>query len=283
MKGAVTHPKSDFPTLKTFSLVPHNKSSGKVGHSSSNSIDPHSDEEVKSWYDQFHQKYGCIQHGQGAFYHYHVRKAAGTTVRDLLQQASRRFHIPYYESEGMVLDPGFLKLPGLLTVMSLRDPIERIVSLYWYEHVAWYYTIVHQPEKCHTFQSWVAGWRDGSSWKRSFQARNHGSVYLEIENYYIKMLIGGGTAHESSASSSSSSEKKLPEKITRIHLEEAKKILASFDLILLKEWINDQSQIDALHAFVPGRGQIALGHAVRGDSTLKERWKAKLAANEVRH
>ena len=117
---------------------------------------------------------------------------------------------------------------------------------------------------------WVDAWRDGSEWKTKFVQNNprlviilnirvfvsrfarakwfiaiyqflpsyflfflfsrthvHRTVYVEIENYYVKMLTGWVG----------------PAPVGEKDLAEAKRVLASFDLLLLTEWMGDDSQV----------------------------------------
>ncbi len=97
------------------------------------------------WVQRVHTKLACIREGFGAFYLLHMRKAAGTTTREMISSSFSRDlrHIkPFYETEGKSVSPMFFQNYGginptdgagsLLTVTSLRDPISRILSLYWY-------------------------------------------------------------------------------------------------------------------------------------------------------
>ena len=84
------------------------------------------------WYDNLMIKLKCMTHGGGMLYLYHARKAAGTLLRHLLQLVSSRNRIPFKETEGILLDQKLLNTNEILKVISLRDPIARITSLYWY-------------------------------------------------------------------------------------------------------------------------------------------------------
>ncbi len=202
---------------------------------------------------------------KGGVYLYHVRKAAGSTVRDVLTYVTRRHGLPLFETEGISLDAHFLQVPGLLSVTTLREPISRIMSLYWYEHVAWFHGIKHEPHNCKSLSSWVDAWRDGSTWKQGFIAKNPKSVYVEVENYYVKMLTGWVG----------------PAPVGRADLDKAKAVLEQFDVILLQEWMQDDMQLTVMNNLFPGRGRIAPGYQVRGDKRFKELLSSTLAADEV--
>ncbi len=64
-------------------------------------------------------------------------------------------------------------------------------------------------------------------------------------------------------------------------LKKAKSVLESFDLILLVEWMQDDTQITALNAIFPGRSSIAPGVKLKGDVSMKTKLHKKLAPDEV--
>ena len=227
------------------------------------------------WVESIRGKLLCLQGGTGGVFLYHVRKAAGTSIRDVLEQSCARWHVGFYEVEGLTLDTEFLDYKSvnsastsLLSVLTLRDPVERALSMYWYEHVGWWDGIQKKTDKCHTLTEWIATWRDSSDWKKEFMKKNPKTVYVEIENYYVKVLTGWTGPHVDGP---------LSEK----HLEQAKHVLDRFDVVMLTEWMNDATQIDALNALFPGRNMVATKHMVKGDKNAKDRLLSKLAPNEA--
>ena len=230
-----------------------------------------------AWSQGLIHKLACLRKGCGGIFLYHVRKAAGTSVRDVLEQVCKRWHVSLFETEGLSLDESFLSYGGssergpgsgaLLSVMTLRDPVQRVISMYWYEHVGWWDGVQKKTDKCYTLADWVAAWRDNSEWKRSFMRKNPRSVYVEIENYYVKMLTGWTGEH-------------VDGPLSDVHLNRAKKVLDSFDIVLLTEWMEDATQIDALNALFPGRSTISTKHMLRGDKKAKERLQSTLAPDE---
>jgi len=240
---------------------------GRGGISSSNSgsgSGSGSDEDTVRWETQLTRKLRCLSSHRGGIFLYHVRKAAGTSVKDVLHHSSKLWRVPVFETEGLSLDPRFLVPKSLLSVLTMRDPVDRALSMYWYEHVGWYDGILHQPQRCKTLREWVEAWRDGSVWKKKFVSSNPRSVYVEIENYYVKMLTGWTGA----------------EVIGESHLEQAKIVLKHFDVVLVMEWMQDARQIDAMNAIFPGRTVVAAKHMLRGDKKAKERLQAQLAPDE---
>lgn len=118
----------------------------------------------------------CVANREGGLYFYHTRKAAGTTIRDWLIVVGQKFHLRLFESEGKSLNPKILEVENLLSVIAIRDPIDRILSLYWYEHVAWWLDVKHDMSKCRPLHEWVDGWVDGSTFKDNMVRRNPGAT-----------------------------------------------------------------------------------------------------------
>ena len=106
------------------------ESTDNSGTVTPDSVSP-SDIRNSAWSSQLQAKIECLNNGllEGIFL-YHIRKAAGTSVRDMLTEATSKWKIPLYETEGPSLNQLFLN-ENLLFVTSIRDPIERILSLYW--------------------------------------------------------------------------------------------------------------------------------------------------------
>lgn len=240
-------------------------------------IDFHSSETLSSteeWKRRLAQKLKCMRTGRVSIYHYHMRKAAGTTIQEVLSVSASDYHTKYYETEGIFLNEQFLAKSGLLTVTTLREPINRIISLYWYEHVGWYNGILHQPEKCKTLRQWISAWRDGSAWKKDFINTNPRTNYVEIENYYVKTLIGLKENNELRSSGG---------KVTQKHLDKAKEVLASLDVVLLMEWLGDDTQATAMNAMFPAENRKSsfLSNKLKGDWHAKQKMTPTLAPDEV--
>ena len=66
----------------------------------------------------------------------------------------------------------------------------------------------------------VNAWADGSPWKRNFQAKNPSSVYVEVQNYFVKSLTGWTLSDGP---------------VTAQTLEMAKHVLNQIDIVLLTE------------------------------------------------
>ncbi len=202
----------------------------------SNSIQIDENANLKLWLSKVKDKTKCISHGYGDIFMYHMRKAAGTTLREVLTIQSKRNNVLLLELEGLTLPPQYIlndndnnndnDLKGLLTAVSLRHPIERIQSLYWYEHVAWWIEVRHLKQECKTFDQWVFHWSDSNDHKKGFSQINPYNNYVEISNYYVKSLIGWKNTYE---------------KITEKELKKAKQVLNHYDLILISDWLRNSS------------------------------------------
>lgn len=76
-----------------------------------------------------------------------------------------------------------------------------------------------QPSKIKGYREWAEAWLDGTPWKTSFMEANPGNNYMEIDNYFVKTLVGW------------KNEALRGREIGSIELEKAKEILDSFDVV----------------------------------------------------
>ena len=227
---------------------------------------PPSKRDVLAWRSRLERKRACVSSGVGAFYLYHARKAAGTSLRAALQHAAKRSRVDYLETEGLSIDARFLGLRSVITVVSLRDPVRRVLSMYWYEHVGWHDGVTHDHSKLRTLRSWADEWVEGSAWKREFEKKHPGNVYIEVENYFTKMLTGWNRDGRGEALDGAS-------------LASAKAALDRFDFVFIVERGRRANHTrllwDALGYELP------LTSELRGDDAAKARLRPKLAADEA--
>lgn len=218
-----------------------------------------------AWSRRVAHKVRCLERGVGGIYLYHARKAAGTTLREKLGVVARRQRVAFWETEGVSIDSRALALRSVVTVVSIRHPVSRVLSLYWYEHVGWWDGIKKDHSKLRSLEGWVDEWRDESNWKRTFQLSNPGNVYLEIENYYVKMLTGwnrdgrGGLSFDA--------------------FDRAKDALERFDAVFVCErstWTNHTSLV-ARSIGVSPEFFDNLATKLKADTTARKRLTPKLA------
>lgn len=144
-----------------------------------------SDDDLTVWSSRLAHKFQCLHQKLGNIFLYHMRKTAGTTISQMLNIASWRFLFRrIYILEGITLDPTILEQQsGLLTVTSFRHPIDRIISLYWYEHAAFHYA--RNASRMVTIDLWFDAWCDGTAWKTNMTQKNPGNVETtNNSNYY---------------------------------------------------------------------------------------------------
>ena len=214
-----------------------------------------------AWSDKITGKLLCLYKHQGGLYFYHNRKAAGTTVQEILKLSSWIYGIKkVYFTEGITLDPEILEQSGLMSVISFRDPIDRIVSLYWYDYANSY---KKNQSLIYTMNEWFDAWKDGSKWKSSFIKKNLKNVYVEVDNYYTKVLSSWSG----------------PEPINSTHLEIAKSNLEKFDIIFIQEWMKSLTQTKAMEALFPGIRNLTRHHEVIADKLLRKK-NTHLVINE---
>lgn len=229
--------------------------------STSSPIDPL----FQDWKRDVYRKLKCTYQHRILYYMYHARKAAGTTIRDVIKASNQRYFVSYEETEGRILNQKLLGHPQVFTVTTMREPISRILSLYWYEHVGWLHGVLHQTERCKPLREWVNAWQDGASYKTKILKEDPRSNYIEIENYYTK-AFSNWDGHSP---------------IGEEDFEKAKQTLLRFDMILISEWLGDETEVDAVNAVFSGRTNLVMGSKLKGNKKMQEKLQALLAADEV--
>ena len=165
----------------------------------------------------------------------------------------------------MSIDARFLGLRSVVTVVSLRDPVKRVLSMYWYEHVGWHDGVKHDHSQLRTLKGWVGEWAEGSDWKRSFAKQHPANVYIEVENYYTKMLTGWNRDGRGEALAADSA-------------AQAEAALERFDFVFLVERAGRKNHTDLL-ALALGY-DVPLRSELRGDDTARRRLEPRLAADQ---
>lgn len=177
----------------------------------------------------------CTQAHRGGVYVKHNRKAGGSSLYAVLQPSVCPRN-PVFSSELPFFDTqSFLLSNSTIFITSLRNPIDRIVSLYWFEG-RWPRTCNHVCEnnKTKDDRTKVA---DLSDWVESvyhqrnvaeYKLRKHSGcgLWQSVENYYTRQFLGVDRGRDGSF---------LNVTLTRDDLHRAKQVLASFDLVMIQE------------------------------------------------
>eukprot|EP00536_Pseudo-nitzschia_multiseries_P007836 jgi/Psemu1/287392/fgenesh1_pg.189_\ len=165
-------------------------------------------------------------------------------------------------------------------VTSLRHPISRIESMYWYEG-KW-------PRNCsmacentkqkddttavvQTLEEWALAVRGQTRRKELRYVRHTGcGQWMGVDNYYIRQLLGvdRASANENKEKLAGCSLGFLNVTLTRTHLHRAKEILASFDVVMIQEDMARKSW-----------GTAMFLDLITPNDALRKRRPAKLAVN----
>lgn len=214
------------------------------------------------WLVKYTKKIDCVKFEHlGVFYMYHARKTAGSSLSSVVEKVSRLLRLKFLSTEGVVVD-NCAFAEDVISFIVIRNPIERIFSLYWYEHVDFYYNIKNQPFKTKSFKVWMEAWLDGSTWKREISNKYSYENYVEIENYYIKTLIGW----------------KGDENRT-ININDYRKACCilerHFDVIFLTEWLEHRNQSLLLDRIHPGASGFFIPKVV-GKKKFKKKFVTQI-------
>lgn len=189
----------------------------------------------------------CFRQYKGYAHLLHMRKAGGTTLRGYLSAVveKERDHL-IYVSEGPTYNVSCFQDQGeLVTVTSLRHPMARILSSYWFEgrydshppplepgtSSVMAAAVFNQTEVEATlpasFTAWVGFVRrsDYLRWARMSARR----VWHCVDSYYIQTLTNRYRRSTYNA-------------VGRRDFELAKRVLASFDVVSITEWMGWTNQ-----------------------------------------
>lgn len=195
----------------------------------------------------------CVKAGQGGIYIKHFRKAGGTSLTTALKQYTciiRR--IPSFVSEfPFFKQETFKSLGTSIFITSLRHPVDRIISLYWFEG-RWPRTCNKLCEdrkektnatKVADLEEWIEHVHDQTNaTKLSYTRHNACGQWNSVENYYIRMLLGvDAIGRDRSKKTTKHRRGFMNVTLTRDHLHRAKEILASFDLVMIQEQMSSNS------------------------------------------
>ena len=75
-------------------------------------------QDLKQWQQRITAKLACYNQRNMNIYLYHFRKTAGSSLRTFLKSNSQ--YVPFYETEGLVVNSEIVHSPLFLTFISLR-------------------------------------------------------------------------------------------------------------------------------------------------------------------
>ena len=184
----------------------------------------------------------------------------------MIERISRELKVKFLSTEGVVADKcAFAK--NVISFITIRNPIDRIFSLYWYEHVDFYYNIKKEPSKTKQFQVWMEAWLDGSKWKTDINVKHPYENYVEIENYYVKTLIGW-KGDENRAINKDD------------YIKACSLLQKYFDVVFITEWLPHKNQSVFLDSIIPNVSKSIVSEVV-GKIDLKEKLSKSLVGDST--
>ena len=155
----------------------------------------------------------------------------------------------------------------VISFIVIRNPVDRIFSLYWYEHVDFYHNLKRQPSRTKKFKDWIGAWLDGSSWKKDINEKYSYENYVEIENYYVKLLTGW-KGNENRVIGA------------KDYLNACSVLERHFDVIFVTEWLEHKNQTILLDRIVPNVSSFLVPEVV-GKADLKKNLLKHLIGNST--
>jgi hypothetical protein len=219
----------------------------------------------------------CLRRkGKAGVYVKHFRKAGGTSLYHILYQntcEAEEFDdvIPAFASEQPYFNYTHSfgnNMPSLVYLTSMRDPIERIQSLYWFEG-RWPRICALECEAKREktsataidFGPWIeAIYHQKDTPQRDYMLTYHSNCgqYQSVENYYIRQLLGVDRNQDVNPKAGQGCKADryghfLNVTLTEEHLEMAKDVLAAFDLVIILEDLETNEELNKMiHEFTGG-------------------------------
>lgn len=197
--------------------------------------------------EEMAQTQACFRARKGSAFLLHMRKAGGTTLRNYLSALVENDREQLvYVAEGRTFNVSCFHDQGEMMILtSLRQPLARILSSYWYEGRYDYKpaplvpgtdpalaAAIYDETKAKaavplSFQDWVRYVRqmDYIRWTRA-SARG---VWYSVDNYYVQTLTNR-YRHNTYA------------EVGKHDYELARRVLASFDVVMITEWMGWANQ-----------------------------------------
>lgn len=208
----------------------------------------------------------CVQAGYGGIYFKHFRKTGGSSLyHSFREHQCLQRNIPVFGSEFPFFNTNtFHVLNSTIFVTTIRHPIERILSMYWFEG-RW-------PRTCHKacennktkddttkvaeLEEWIEAIHDQTNQTELGYVRHSGcGQWVSVENYYTRMLLGIDRARGPAGARATLHQRGFRNvTLDARHLQRAKQILASFDVILIQEEMSTPSNKTRMFHEVTGYG-----------------------------
>ena len=74
----------------------------------------------QTWAERLRKKLNCFRSHKTGIYLYHFRKTAGSSLRKFLTFSARSYGVPFFETEGKIVDLNVVHSPTFITFLSLR-------------------------------------------------------------------------------------------------------------------------------------------------------------------
>lgn len=221
----------------------------------------------------------CLRRkGEAGVYVKHFRKAGGTSLYQTLYRntcETEDFHnvIPSFASEQPYFNYTHSfgnNMPTLVYLTSMRDPIDRIQSLYWFEG-RWPRVCAAaceaEREKTNStaidFGPWIeAIYHQKDTPGRDYMLTFHSNCgqYQSVENYYIRQLLGVDRNQDINPKGENGCKTDKyglfrNVTLTEEHLEMAKDVLAAFDLVIILEDLKTDDTLNKMIHELTGGGR----------------------------
>lgn len=224
----------------------------------------------------------CLHHGKSFFHFYHMRKAGGSSIRQLLIDMMKTDSTPYpihvSHTEGLTFNISCFDHGPRVYLTSLREPVDRIVSSYLYEgrqsrmeaRMFPAYTIPSKykdfafksgtvpKERNITFRGWVD--ESMARYAEDPFAFKTDHIWMDVDNYFLKTLTNRY--------------RDVTQPLNAQDLELGKAILDSFDILLIVEWMDQKDQEAYLNKMLGTTHLMSFPHSLKTNLKKKKGYEA---------
>jgi len=216
----------------------------------------------------------CFRQDKGYAYLLHMRKAGGTTLRGYLSALVEkvRDHL-IYVSEGPTFNVSCFQDQGeMVTLTSLRHPMARILSSYWYEGR---YDSSPPPLEPSTSRVMAAAVFNETEVKATLPASFSAWIRFVRRNDYIRGARASARRVWNCVNSyyiqtlTNRYRRSTYNDVGRQDFELAKRVLASFDVILITEWMGWTNQTAYVQHALGQEGEDISGGLLQRNKLVK--------------